>query len=114
MVGSDAGSSRQGDAHHAMYHQACDVVRDARRPCGACQSGARTRPLWRARCRAEMSLEDIARRTGFDVTILRAVEDSDFVRLRTVRQPNRVVTTYAKAVGPPQKWATRTWLAEAP
>jgi len=68
--------------------------------------------LWRGRLRMDLSLDDVARRTGIDLQIVRAIEDSDFARMPGASATIAAARAYARVVKLPEKWVAQTLAAE--
>ena len=68
--------------------------------------------LWRGRLRMGLSLDDVARRTGIDLQIVRAIEDSDFTRMPGIHKTVAAARAYARIVKLPEKWVVLTLAAE--
>lgn len=84
-----------------------DTPRDAHLPAWAVsiQVGE---ALWRGRIRAALAVDDIARRVGADPETIRALENSDFVRLPSREKSIAVARAYARIIGLSKKWVTST------
>lgn len=68
--------------------------------------------LWRGRLRMGLSLEDVARRTGFDLPTVRAIENSDFAHMPGASVTIAAARAYARIVHLREKWVALTLAAE--
>lgn len=68
--------------------------------------------LWRGRLRMGLSLEDVARRTGFDLQTVRAIENSDFAHMPGASATIAAAKAYARIVHLREKWVALTLATE--
>ncbi len=68
--------------------------------------------LWRARTRLGLTIEDVAKTTGFAALLLTAIEDSDFAEMRSNGSTIAAAKSYAVVARLPKGWVARTLAAE--
>jgi len=64
--------------------------------------------LWRARLRMDLTLEDIACRTGIEVQTISAIENSNFDQMRSHDAIVAAARAYARTVGVSEWWVAQT------